>query len=78
MNQDPRFRTKRYKSPDGTIRYVCDGKLHNSDGPAVIHPDGKEEYHINGFQYSKDEFKKIKKDSVGLPWYKSGTAKMRH
>ena len=78
MHQDPKFHIKRYKSPDGTIRYVCDGKLHNPDGPAVIHPDGKEEYHINGFQYSKDEFKKIKKDSVGLPWYKSGTAKMRH
>ncbi len=78
MNQDPKYQIKRYKSPDGIIRYVRDGKLHNPDGPAVIHPDGKEEYHINGFQYSKDEFKKIQKDSVGLPWYKSGTAKMRH
>ena len=75
---DNNFQTRRIKSSDGTIRYVMGNKLHNYDGPAVIHPDGKEEYHIFGIQYSKDKFKQIKKDSVGLPWYKSGTAKMRH
>ena len=69
---------KRIKSPDGTVRYIKENKLHNPDGPAVIYPDGKEEYHLNGFQYSKDDFKKLKKDSVGLPWYKSGAAKARH
>jgi hypothetical protein len=69
---------KRYKSPDGTIRYVKDNKLHNSEGPALIHPDGKEEYYLNGFFYSKDEYKKIKKDSVGLPFYKQSGNKMRH
>ena len=52
---------KRYKSPDGTIRYVSDNKLHNPEGPALIHPDGKEEYYVFGIQYSKDDFKKIKK-----------------
>ena len=42
------------KSPDGTIRYIKDNKLHNAEGPALIHPNGKEEYYINGFQLSKD------------------------
>jgi len=69
---------KRLKSPDGTIRYIKDGKLHSAEGPAVIYPDGREEYHLNGFQYSKEDFKKIKKDGEGLPWYKSGAAKARH
>lgn len=75
---DPNYQTKRYKSPDGTIRYVNEGKLHNNDGPAVIHPDGKEEYHLFGIQYSKEDYKKVKKDMIGLPWYKSGVAKARH
>jgi len=44
----------------------------------VFHPDGKEEKHLNGFQYTKDEYKKLKKEGNGLPWYKSGSAKMRH
>ena len=66
------------KSPDGTIRYIKEGKLHNSEGPAVIHPDGKEEYHLNGFQYTKDEYKKLKKEGNGLPFYKQAGNKMRH
>jgi hypothetical protein len=69
---------RKIKSPDGSIRYIKDGKLHNADGPAVIHPDGKEEYHLNGFQYSKDEYKKRKKEGEGLPFYKSSSGKMRH
>ena len=69
---------KRFKSPDGTVRYIKDGKLHNAEGPALIHPDGKEEYYLNGFFLTKDDFKKRKKEGVGLPWYKSGVAKMRH
>lgn len=69
---------KRFKSPDGTIRFIKDGKLHNAEGPALIHPDGKEEYYLNGIFLTKDDFKKRKKEGVGLPWYKSGAAKMRH
>jgi hypothetical protein len=70
--------TKRLKSPDGTIRYIRDNKLHNSEGPALIHPDGKEEYYLNGFMFSKDEFKKRKKEGEGLPFYKQSGSKMRH
>jgi hypothetical protein len=69
---------RKITSPDGAIRYIKDGKLHNSDGPAVVYPDGKEEYYINGFQFTKDEFKKHKKEGVGLPWYKNSSTKARH
>jgi len=78
MNATTQSPIKRFKSPDGTIRYVKDNKLHNPDGPALIYPDGKEEYYFYGILYTKEDFKKIKKDSVGLPWYKSGVAKARH
>ena len=74
-NQNP---VKRYKSPDGTIRYVKDNKLHNADGPALIHPNGKEEYYLNGIFLTKDDFKKRKKEGVGLPFYKQSGNKMRH
>jgi hypothetical protein len=69
---------RRITSPDGIIRYVKDGKLHNADGPAVIYPNGKEEYHLNGFQYSKEDYKKHKKEGTGLPFYKTSSGKMRH
>jgi hypothetical protein len=69
---------KKIKSPDGTIRYIKDNKLHNPDGPALIHPDGKEEYYLNGIFYTKDQHKKVKKDSTGLPFYKTSSGKMRH
>ena len=45
MSIDPTLQVKKYTSPDGTVRYVKDGKLHNWDGPALIHPDGKEEFY---------------------------------
>jgi len=69
---------KCFKSTDGIIRYIKDNKLHNTEGPAVIYPDGKEEYYINGFKYSKDDYKKRKKEGEGLPFYKSSSGKMRH
>ena len=77
MSVDPTLQVKSFKSPDGTIRYMKDGKLHNWEGPAVVHPDGKEEYFINGFEHTKDGWKKAKKAGDGLPWYKSGAAKQR-
>lgn len=69
---------KKYKSPDGTIRFIKDNKLHNADGPALIHPNGKEEYYLNGILLTKDDFKKRKKESTGLPFYKQSGNKMRH
>jgi hypothetical protein len=74
---DETLKTKKYTSSDGTVRYMKDGKLHNWEGPALITPEGKEEYFINGTQHTKDSHKKARKDGVGLPWYKSGVAKQR-
>jgi hypothetical protein len=55
-----------------------DGKLHNWEGPAMIHPTGKKEYFINGSQLTKDGWEKAKKDGVGLPWFKSGLGNIRN
>jgi hypothetical protein len=77
MSIDPTFQTKKYTSLDGTVRHMKDGKLHNWEGPALVTSEGKEEYFINGFQHTKDSWKKARKDGVGLPWYKSSVAKAR-
>jgi len=74
---DETLKTKKYTSSDGTVRHIKDGKLHNWEGPALITPEGKEEYFINGTQHTKDSHKKARKDGVGLPWYKSGVTKQR-
>lgn len=58
---------KKLKKPDGTVVYALNGKLHNWDDPAVIHPDGKKEYWLFGFQYTKDEWLDRKRDSNGVP-----------
>jgi antitoxin component YwqK of YwqJK toxin-antitoxin module len=69
--------TKKLTKPDGTVIFYRNGKIHNTEGPAIINPDGSEEYYINGMHHTKNSFKKSKKDSIGLPWYKSGVAKSR-
>jgi hypothetical protein len=74
---DETLKTKKYTSTDGTVRYMKDGKLHNWEGPALITPEGKKEYFINGTQHTKDSHKKARKDGVGLPWFKSGLGKSR-
>ena len=71
------YKTRTFTSTDGRTITYFDGKLHNWDGPALITPEGREEYYINGTQHSKDSHKKAKKDGVGLPWYKSSVAKAR-
>ena len=58
---------KKMKTVDGKIIYTLDGKLHNWDEPAIIHPDGKKEYYLFGFKYTKDEFMDRKRDSNGVP-----------
>jgi antitoxin component YwqK of YwqJK toxin-antitoxin module len=71
--------TKKLVSPDGTIVYYLDGKMHNLEGPAYI-PEGnmkQREYYINGIKHTESEWKAAKKGGDGLPWYKSGGAKAR-
>jgi len=72
-------KTKRLKSPDGTIAYYWDGKLHNWEGPALI-PEGNNrlrEYYIYGFKYTEDEWREAKRSGKGLPWYKDPRFKSR-
>jgi hypothetical protein len=71
--------TKKYVSPDGTIRFIKEGKLHNFDGPALI-PEGnmkKAEWYVFGIPYSKKQFEEIKKHNNGLPWFKQSKHKQR-
>jgi len=66
-------REKRFTSGDGT-RYVTWGnKLHSWDEPALI-PEGdskRAEYYLYGIQYSFEDWKEMKKQWEGLPWYKT-------
>ena len=72
-NQNEWPKPKKMKTPDGTIVHYWDGKLHNWDGPALI-PEGdkrKREYYLYGMKYTEDEWKEIKRNRTGLPWYKN-------
>ena len=68
--------TKQIRTPDKTIvNYInIDGRniLHNCDGPALI-PQGNRrlaEYHIFGFQYTKEDWEDRKRDVNGVPFHK--------
>jgi hypothetical protein len=39
---------------DGTLGWFRHGQQHRETGPAVIHPDGREEYWLNGKQLSAE------------------------
>ncbi len=64
---------KKTKTPEGTILYHWDGKLHNWEGPALI-PQGVKrlrEYYLYGIYHTEEEWKEKKRDRTGLPWYKN-------
>jgi len=64
---------KKLVTPEGTIVYYMNGKMHNWDGPAFI-PEGDEsraEYYIYGVKYGKEEWELSKRNWNGLPWYKN-------
>jgi hypothetical protein len=72
-------KSKRLKTPEGTIAYYWDGKLHNWEGPALI-PEGdnrKREYYIYGFKHTEEEWKEARRSGKGLPWYKDPRFKAR-
>jgi len=72
-------KSRKLKSPDGTIVYIWDNKLHNWEGPARI-PEGdmrKREYYIYGFQHTEEDWKEAKRSSKGLPWFKDPKFKQR-
>ena len=86
MTKEPFSKSRRLIKPeDGTIAYVItiDGvtKLHNWDGPALINKKQKiKEYHLHGYQRTEDDWKEMRRERSGLPWYKNaalkGTARM--
>jgi hypothetical protein len=57
--------TRKLTKADGTVAYVWENKLHNWEGPALIHPDGKKEYHIHGIPYSLDGWKEARRNREG-------------
>jgi len=63
--------SKKLVKADGTIAWIWEGKLHNMEEAALIHPNGKKEYHIHGIQYSHDDWKERRRNREGLPWYKT-------
>jgi hypothetical protein len=73
--------TQHLRTEDGTVAYyVCISgvnKMHNWDGAAFI-PQGnkrKAEYYLYGIKYTKDQWLDFKKDSNGIPWYKTAAGK---
>ena len=54
-----------------TLEINGENQLHNWKGPAIVNEEQrKKEYYLNGIQYSLDNWKYIKKEREGLPWYK--------
>ena len=73
MSKEKWPKPKKLKTPEGTIAHYWDGKLHNWDGPALI-PEGenrKREYYLYGLKYTEEEWKEAKRNTQGLPWYKT-------
>ena len=59
-----------------TIAHVLDfgdrAVLHSEEGPALINEEQKKkEYHLNGIEYTFDDWNEIIKGQEGLPWYKN-------
>jgi hypothetical protein len=69
--------SKKITTSDGTVRWVWEGKLHNTEGPAVIYENGRKEYHIHGIQYTEKQWKEAKRNRSGLPFYKQPNSKAR-
>ena len=63
--------SKKLTKADGTIAWVWEGKLHNWEEAALVHPDGKKEYHIHGIKYTLDGWKEARRNREGLPWFKN-------
>jgi len=72
-------KTKRLKTPDGTIAYYWDNKLHNWEGPALI-PEGnnrRREYYLYGILKTEEEWKEARRSGKGMPWFKDPRFKAR-
>lgn len=67
--------TKKIKTKDNTTLITWSGKLHSWDEAAYVPQGNKklEEYYIHGIKYSKEEWKKLRKERNGVPWFKNPT-----
>ena len=67
-------KTRKLTNPKtGDIAICWGNKFHNWDGPA-LYPEGnkrKGEYYLYGIPYEVEEWKEMKKQWDGLPWYKT-------
>ena len=67
-------KTRKLTNPKtGDIAICWGNKFHNWDGPA-LYPEGnkrKGEYYLYGIRYEMEEWKEMKKQWDGLPWYKT-------
>jgi hypothetical protein len=73
--------TQRIITADGTVAHYVSingvKKMHNWDGAAYI-PQGnkrKAEYHIFGIKYTKEQWMSFRKESNGVPFYKTAAGK---
>mgnify|MGYP003967194539 FL=1 len=67
-------KTRKLTNPKtGDVAICWDNKFHNWDGPA-LYPEGNKrqgEYYLYGIRYDVEEWKEMKKQWEGLPWYKT-------
>lgn len=78
MNKQKEFpKQRKLKSLDGTIVHLLGDKLHNWDGFAKIPQGDKKlgEYHLYGIEKTKDEWKEMRSQRNGLPFYKNQSMK---
>lgn len=67
-------KTRKLTNPKtGDIAICWGNKFHNWDGPA-LYPKGNKkqgEYYLYGIRYEMEDWKEMKKQWDGLPWYKT-------
>jgi hypothetical protein len=73
--------TQRLKTTDGTVAHYVKingvNKMHNWEGAAFL-PQGNKrqaEYYLFGIKYTKDQWLEFKKESNGIPFYKTAAGK---
>jgi hypothetical protein len=70
-------KSRKLKKEDGTLAYSWDGVLHNWDGPALI-PGGEKnkcQYFLYGIEYEEKEWREIRSQRTGVPYYKNQSMK---
>jgi hypothetical protein len=58
--------------PDGTNIYICDGRLHREDGPALQTSDGTSYYFIDGVLHRDNGPAISSADPQHCHWYRHG------